>query len=243
MNPKLTPAIIMLLGGCVLLSGCGSGRRTEEDSASSGSVAQEWRKDFAIQANDVVTTGRSPFFMLEPGFQLVLESDREKVTITVLNETETVGGITTRVVEEREEKNGELFEISRNYFAMSKTSGDVFYFGEAVDIYRDGSVVSHAGAWRADAGDAKPGLIVPGKPAVGMRYYQEVAPGKAMDRAEVVSLTKTLKTPAGVFKNCLQTQVTTPLEPEEKEWETYAPGIGLVQDENLRLTKYGFIKK
>ena len=45
---------------------------------------------------------------------------------------------------------------------------------------------NHKGAWLADKNDkngAKAGLMMPGKPKVGMKYYQEIAPGVAMDRA------------------------------------------------------------
>ena len=58
-----------------------------------------------------------------------------------------------------------------------------------------------------------------------------------MDRAEIVSLTETLKTPAGEFKNCLKTEETTPLEPGSKEYKLYAAGVGLVEDGTLKLTK------
>ena len=64
-----------------------------------------------------------------------------------------------------------------------------------------------------------------------------------MDRAEIVTITRTLKTPAGTFKNCLKTKETSALNPRERCFKTYAPGIGLIQDEHLLLTKYGFIKK
>jgi len=40
--------------------------------------------------------------------------------------------------------------------------------------------------------DSRNGLL-------GSRYYQEIAPGVAMDRAEVLSITDTLATPAGYF--------------------------------------------
>ena len=69
------------------------------------------------------------------------------------------------------------------------------------------------------------------------------SPKVAMDRAEVISLNETLKTPAGTFDKCLKTQEGSALEPTEKEFKTYAPGIGLIQDEDLLLTRYGFIKK
>jgi hypothetical protein len=223
---------LSLLLGCAALPGQTSDSPPGEDG---------YKADFDLSPDDLTTTGRNKFFILEPGFQIVLEGGREKVTITVLDNTETVGPFTTRIVEEREEKNGELLEVSSNYFAISKATGDVYYFGEAVDIYKDGKVVRHSGAWRADEGDAKPGLIMPANPTQGMKYYQEVAPGKAMDRAEVVGIDESLKTPAGVFQGCLKTKETTPLEPFAKDYKTYAPGIGMIQDEDLLLTKHGFV--
>ena len=86
--------------------------------------------------------------------------------------------------------------------------------------------------------DAKAGLIMPGKVEVGMKYYQEIAPGVAEDRAEIVSVTEVLETPAGVFKQVLKTEETNPLKPDEKEYKFYAPGIGLIQDEAIKLVKY-----
>jgi len=84
--------------------------------------------------------------------------------------------------------------------------------------------------------------MVPGTPVVGACYYQEIAPEVAMDRAEIVSVTESLKTPAGGYRNCLKTEETTPLEPREKEYKIYAPGIGLVQDGQLRLVEHGHKK-
>jgi hypothetical protein len=143
-------------------------------------------------------------------------------------------------VEEREWKKGRLKEVSRNFLAICAATGDVFYFGEDVDIYRDGKVASHAGAWRAGEKDAKAGLLMPGRPRVGMRYYQEIAPGEAMDRAEVMRLDEPLETPAGSFPRCLRTTEGSALDPLEKDDKVYAPGIGLVKDEDLLLTRYGF---
>lgn len=169
-----------------------------------------------------------------------MEGTIEKVAITVLDETREIDGVTTRVVEEREWKYGEMVEISRNFFAICPDTNDVFYFGEEVDIYRDGALVSHSGAWLAGEDGAKAGLMMPGRPEVGMKYYQEIAPRVAMDRAEIVSLDATLKTPAGSFSNCLRTMEGTALNPLEREYKIYASGIGLIQDESLLLTQYGF---
>ena len=198
---------------------------------------KEWTKDFDIENCEFSSVGTNRFFNLTPGHQLTLESDEEKVVITVLDDTVTVGGIETRVVEEREFENGELKEVSRNFFATCTKTGNVFYFGEDVDDYEDGKIVRHSGAWRADKKNSQAGIIMPGTILLGARHYQEIAPN-ALDRAEIVGNKVTLKTPAGTFKNCLLVEETSGLDPNEKYFKTYAPGIGLIQDEDLFLTGY-----
>lgn len=192
-----------------------------------------------------LSTGRNAFFILEPNYQLILEGKEDdqvsQLVITVLNETKTIGGIETRVVEERESENGELVEISRNFFAMCKETGSIHYFGEEVDIYKKGKIVSHEGAWIAE-GNNKSGIIMPGVILQGAKYYQEYAPGIAMDRAEIISTSEMVKTPSGYFINCLKTEETNALKPKEKEYKYYAPGVGLIQEEELLLVKHGFIK-
>ena len=216
----------------------------KSEKGEKGEAAKSaWQDNFNLSERTLVPTGRNPYFILEPGFQIVLEGKAEKVAISVLDETIVVDGVKTRVVEEREWKNGQLAEVSRNFFAICEKTKDVFYFGEDVDVYEKGNVVGHSGAWRAGKDGAKPGMMMPGRPAVGMKHYQEVAPKVAMDRAEVVSLTERLKTPAGTFVNCLKTQETTPLDPAEKGHKTYAPGIGIIQDEDLLLVRHGFFPK
>lgn len=200
-----------------------------------------WRQEFDMSSCTLATAGRNPYFVLEPGFRLVLEGGNTKVQITVLDETRVVNGVVTRVVEEREWKRGELYEVAKNYFALCQQTGDVFYFGEEVDFYENGRVVKHDGSWLAGTGGNRAGLIMPGTPKAGMRYYQEVAPGVAMDRAEIVSMDETCQTPAGRFPNCMKVKEDNPLEFGSTEYKYYAPNIGIVQDENLQLTEHGFI--
>ena len=194
---------------------------------------------FDVDKADFADTGRNPYFILEPGYVLTLEGGAERLVVTVLNETRTVDGVTTRIVEERQTERGELVEVSRNYFAISRLTNAVFYFGEDVDMYKGGKVVSHEGAWLSGVNGARFGLMMPGLPLLGARYYQEMAPKVAMDRAAIVSVADTLKTPAGTFTNVLRTEETTPLEPGVKEAKYYARGIGLIQDGSLKLVKYG----
>lgn len=188
-------------------------------------------------------TGANQFFILEPGYQQTFagEEDGEEVelVITVLDETKEVDGVLTRVVEERESADGELVEVSRNYFAICEQTNSVFYFGEDVDDYEDGEVVSHEGEWLAGENGARAGIMMPGTVLLGSRYMQEIAPDVAMDRAHIISMNATVETPAGTFENVLKVRETTPLEPSAREFKYYAEGVGLIQDAGLKLEEYG----
>lgn len=204
--------------------------------------AGDWQASFDLAACEFSTTGRNRYFVMEPGYQLVLESDDTRVEVTVLDETRTVDGVLTRVIEEREWEDGELYEISRNYFALCEQTGDVYYFGEHVDFYKNDQVTGHDGSWLAGVDGNKPGLIMSASPSPGLKYYQEIAPGIAMDRAEVISVDETCETPAGTFTGCLKVKEGTSLDPSEIEYKFYAPDIGMIQDEDLRLVRHGFVK-
>ena len=68
-----------------------------------------WQEEFDIAGCDLSTAGRNQYFILEPGYQIVLEGEDERVEITVLDETKTVDAFATRIVEEREWVEGELY--------------------------------------------------------------------------------------------------------------------------------------
>ena len=208
--------------------------------ATAGAAKDEgktpWRDTFAVDKANLADTGRNTYFILEPGYRLILEHGKDSLVITVLDETKVVDGVKTRVVEERETKGGQLDEVSRNYFAIDKTTGDVYYFGEDVDNYKDGKVTSHEGVWLAGVGGARFGLLMPGKPTVGDRYYQEIAPKVAMDRAEVVGLAEEVKVPAGTFKNCLRTRESSALESGSED-KLYAPDVGILKDGGFVLVR------
>ena len=200
--------------------------------AASKAPELTWTDDFSIDKADLAPTGSNPYFILEPGYQLVLKDGEDTLTITVLNETKVVDGVETRVVEEKEIVKGRVAEVSRNYFAISKKNNTVFYFGEDA-----------GGAWQAGVNGARAGVMMPGIALVGARYYEEVAPKVAMDRAEIVSISDTLTVPAGKFDKVLKVEETTPLEPGEREYKYYAAGIGLLKDEDFVLLKHGYLSE
>jgi hypothetical protein len=197
----------------------------------------EFQGAFKVDKASLKDKGSNTFMILQPGYKLNFADGKDTLTITVTDETKMVDGVKTRVVEERETKGGKLEEISRNYFAVDNLTGDIYYFGEDVDMYdANGNVTGHGGSWLSGVKDARFGLMMPGKPKVGSRYYQEEAPKAALDRAEVVSVSETVKVPAGTFNNCLKTRESSGLESGvESKW--FAPGVGLLKDGDFELAK------
>jgi hypothetical protein len=215
--------------------------------------------EFPIEDCSFVTEGGNPYFILRPGRQLVYDNDdcvaagdcdeSERLQITVLNRTRDVvlwddgvrRTIKTRVIEEREWQDGRLIEVSRNFYAACGAGRmrDVYYFGEEVDVYEyeNGTVtVTHPGQWLAGRQGAEPGLIMPGGAfLLGARYYQEIAPGVALDRALHVALELDLASEAGRFDDCVKVVETTPLEPGAESVKHYCPGVGLFGDGDLVL--------
>ena len=214
----------------------GPSAMSSDQAAATKPADETWREHFDVDKANLGPTGVNPYFSLMPGTVLTFKHDEDTLTITVLADTKVVDGVTTRIIEERETEDGELVEISRNFFAIDRTNNGVYYFGEEVDIYKDGKVVKHEGAWLSGERGARFGLIMPGNPKVGDRFYQEQAPGEAMDRAEIVAMDATIDTPAGRFEKCMRVKETSPLE-RGTSTKVYAPGVGLVMDDSMLLTK------
>ena len=201
-------------------------------------AANGWRSSFPVERNNLGPHGTNPYFVLEPGHRLHFAHGRTRSTMTVLAETRTIDGVATRVVEDREEEDGRVAEITRDYYAVDRATGDVYYFGEDVDIYRGGKVVSHEGTWLSGVGGAKFGLMMPGRATRGDRFYQEMAPRqKAMDRAEVMGVGEKVSTPAGTFENCVHLKDSSELELRAGDHKWYAPGVGLVRDGKMVLVQ------
>ena len=241
---KTRPGIPTLSLAIGLLAALVSG-----SALASGPDRRPYTTDFRLGECTFQTTGTNPYFPLAVGHRLLLESDdgTETVEITVLDETEQLnvpglGLVTTRVVQERETLNGAVIEISRNFFAACGGRGDVVYFGEDVDIFHPDGSITHEGEWRAgqpdDDGLAAPGVIMPGTFLLGARYFQEIADGVALDRAEHTEMGLTIETDADTFTDCVRVVETSPLERKSESIKVYCPGIGLVIDSDVRLVEF-----
>ena len=229
----LTVALsFLIIGGC---SNSGSGDGGCPETNTSIQVCDPETGIFSV----VIDNG---FFPLVVGDELVLEGEDDEgafleIIITVLDETEVVAGVTTRVVEEEELEDGEVVEISRNFYAQA-IDGTVCYFGEDVDDFEDGMIIGHGGEWRAGENGNLPGIIMPANPQVGDIYAQEVAPGIAEDQAEVVALGETIAVPAGTFSDTLTTLDCNPMENGAIDEKVYIRGIGLAIDEDAELVSF-----
>jgi hypothetical protein len=95
--------------------------------------------DPPLENCNFASTGKNDYFILEPGYQIILEGEEDgkelQLIMTVLNETKIVDGVETRVVEERETEGGNLVEVSRNFFAICSPTNNAIYFGEEVDMH------------------------------------------------------------------------------------------------------------
>jgi hypothetical protein len=155
-------------------------------------------------------------------------------------ENKRILGVNTHVVRDTAYEDGRLVEDTLDFYAQDK-QGNVWYFGEFVLNYRyddEGNYLSTdtAGAWLANGVDAFPGYIMPTREvleSLGTGYFQEFAPGVAVDQADLVTFDATADLDIGFFKDVLQTLDTTKLEPDVREYKKYEPGVGFIAAEIL----------
>ena len=201
-----------------------------------------------------VNQGTNAFFDISAGRQMRFDNfecfqagecfELREVTITALNETRNIIfdldgqsiNVDTRVVLTEEMVNGRPTFTAENFLAECEGTGDVFNFGRNVQTFaEDGSIITD-GSWLSGQSGALPGLIFPGGSFLsGARFFQEEAPGVALNRSENLAVGLSVEVPAGTFGGCVQVRETTPLDPTRVSTKFYCPGVGLVADEEVVL--------
>ena len=153
----------------------------------------------------------------------------ERTILPNKHKTFKIGGQTVEslVMEDREFKNGELEEVTLDYFAQDD-EGTVYYLGEDVDEYENGKVKGHSGAWLLGKDTKNPGVIIPAHPKVGDQFKSEDVNKEIHEDDEVVAIGETVSVPAGAYKNCVK--VKEVLADGETEFKFYAPGVGVVRE-------------
>jgi hypothetical protein len=206
----------------------------------------------------------------EECIRLLITVLNETQDISFYDNNGTLLNVKTRVVEEREWVGDtleelELLEISRNFFARCKETDAIYYLGEDVlifdecdfcDFWDSTCEPSNEGEWRA--GDLileechddfeqdynLPGLIMPATFLLGAKYFQELAPGVARDRAEHTAMGLEWPPEDPIFTGCVEVSETNSVEGACKEKDAdikiYCPEVGLVQDAEAVLVEYGY---
>ena len=153
-----------------------------------------------------------------------------RVVSRLLDKTDTMAGVTVAVVEVTEHKDGQLLELTEDYFAQHQ-DGTVWYFGERVTNYKDGKPTDHDGQWLAGENGYRPGVFMPAIPTIGQEFAPEQIPGVADERAKVLALDVEVTVPAGKFTGCMKTEDRDLLD-NNTEFKFYCPRAGLVREES-----------
>ncbi|MDZ4859264.1 MAG: hypothetical protein SGI88_09775 [Candidatus Hydrogenedentes bacterium] len=182
-----------------------------------------------IDPENFVKNIDNPYFPLAPGTVMTYEAQTpegtEEIVVRVLKKKKTVLGVTCTVVRDTVKLEGEVIEDTYDWYAQDK-DGNVWYMGEASMEFENDMVVSTFGSWEGGVDCAKPGIIMRATPKIGESYRQEYYPCVAEDKAKVVSQTETVTVIYDTFDDCIETEETTPLDPDVLEMKFYAPGIG-----------------
>jgi hypothetical protein len=176
---------------------------------------------------------------LRPGTQWTYEgftSEENKriphrVVQTVTDLTKVVNGVRAVVVWDVDYKDGELQESEIVFFAQDK-DGNVWQFGELVEIYEEGDFVG-AHAWIAGIEGASAGIMMKADPRPGTpSYSQGYAPPPVnwTDRAKVDQVVPKVCVPAGCYKDVVVIAESSTKEgPDAQQLKYYAPGVGYIR--------------
>ena len=191
----------------------------------------QWASISHVDLANLTTVGKNAYFNLEPGYRLRYADGPLSRTLTVRRKTKMVDGVETRVIEDKEEKDGQPTKIVWKYYAIDKTTTALYCFGIHVQSYQNGKLVSHRG-WRSGDHGAVFTLVMPAAPKMG----DTLVHGHAKRVYEVIDTEAKVVTPAGTFTNCLRIQ-TKESGDKGARAKAFAPGVGLVQDGQFTLVK------
>ena len=125
---------------------------------------------------------------------------------TLLPETRLIEWTQNETVETRVSQyiaylDGRIQEAALDFYAQAD-DGSVWYFGEEVHEYRDGSVFSTEGTWLAGR-DGPPAMIMPDVPRIGDVHRPENIPAVAFEEVEIKTVAKTVAGPTGPVEGAI----------------------------------------
>lgn len=187
----------------------------------------------------------NPYLPFPPGFQSAtygVSRDDEGDLVEERTKTSYVGpgpeiaGVATVIMQDEAFRGKLNVEQTKDYYAQDR-AGNVWYLGEDVlNIHFDDedkvTGTDTKGSWRAGVNEALPGYAMPAGPVPGLAYEQEHAPAdKALDRAEIVAVDGTLDIGGHSYTQVVSVYETSAAEPDLREMKYYAPGVGLIREE------------
>ncbi len=168
----------------------------------------------------------------------------EKIEITITGETKVIEGIKTLVYVDTVYLSGQIHEVTRDYLAQNKTTGDVWYFWEEVDNYENGKIKDHAGTFIHGKDGTKVGIWMKSEQKIGDSYRQEYYKGEAEDMRDTVATGLTITTKLATYTDCVKVYDWTPLDTKSRKYKTYCPQVGwLVLNEHLETRKRSELTK
>ena len=199
---------------------------------------------YAVQTFDPAAPIDNPFFPMTDSRTFIYSGskmeDGEPVTesfqLRNIGPGPIILGVQTQIQLDRAFEDDLLVEETYDYYAQD-TDGNVWYFGEDVTNYvydDDGNLIetNDESAWRAGENDALPGLIMPAVNAIGFNYFQEYAAAdEALDDGTLFAEDLDISIGFGQFSGVLQILEQTVVEPDARGFKYYAPGLGLILEE------------
>jgi hypothetical protein len=151
-------------------------------------------------------------------------TDQIKLQITVLDETQDVDGVTTRVVESASWEGADETPAGtqRLYVAQAPDGTVCFYGTEGAGTEEE---------WMAGEDGALPAILMPADPVVGTTFEVVHAPPSDVEAVEVTAIGDTIETPAATYTDTV-TLLTQESGPTLK---IYADGVGLINDDGVEL--------
>lgn len=213
--------------------------RSVEPAASFFSTTSNDRKvQTEIDPEDFVKEVDNQYLPLQPGTKFFYEGTKDGVPTTnevfVTHQTKMILGVECTVVKDLAYEDGVLAESTFDWYAQDE-EGNVWYFGEDTrELDSAGNTISTEGSWEAGVNNALPGIIMLDEPKVGERYQQEIAPGVAMDMAQVRSLDESVCVPYGCFEDVLMTKEWSLIDRGPVDHKFYAPGLGFIMETKVK---------
>jgi hypothetical protein len=212
--------LVAVVTSSLVLSGCGS---ASEPSPPTG-IDELVIPTPSLDPADFVDRIDNRWLPLAAGtewmYRRTTDGDGGLITVTVLDETREVQGVTATVVlESIADERGRTIDDTTAWFAQDD-DGNVWRLGEE-------------GSWEAGVDGAEAGLAMPARPRVGDGFRQEYAEGVAEDRSEVLSLDRSASVPWNDLTGLLETEDSSPLEPGVVKRTLYARDVGLVRQQTV----------